>query len=93
MTLVSMIDVLAILQPDVDAEVVFVHFIDGASHAIAIREIIRGDEYRMRLDHDDDGSVRATLHSNRRPVPSVAVSSIRTVTFAEFVGASSLGSM
>ena len=50
MTLVSMIDVLAILQPDVDADVVLVRFSGGASHALAIREIIRGDDYRMRLD-------------------------------------------
>ena len=86
MTLVSMIDVLAILQPDVDADVVLVRFRGGASHALSIREIIRGDDYRMRLDRRDDGSIRATLHSNVRPVPSVAVTSLRTVTFAEFVG-------
>ena len=30
-------------------------FRGGASHAIAIREIIRGDDYRMRLDRNDDG--------------------------------------
>ena len=92
MTFVSMIDVLAILQPDVEADVVLVRFRGGASHAIAIREIIRDDEYRMRLDRRDDGSISATLHSNVRPVPSAAVTSLRTVTFADFVGAPSAGS-
>ena len=88
-----MIDVLAILQPDVDADMVLVRFCGGASHAIAIRDIIRDDEYRIRLDRKDDGSIRATLHSNVWRLPSVAVTSIRTVTFAEFVGAPSAGPM
>ena len=69
MTLVSMIDVLAVLQPDVDADMILVRFRGGACHAIAIREVVRGDDYLMRLERRDDGSIRATLDSKVRPVP------------------------
>ncbi len=92
MTVVPLIDVLADLRPDVDADVLLVHFCGGATHALTIRAIVRGEDVGLLMEREADGSLWATLRSASVWEPSRAVESLRTVTFAEFVGAPARGS-
>ena len=87
MKLVSMIDVLAVLRPGVDVDLVCLRLRGGATFVLSIREILHDGDLWLRLDQDADGGSSATLQSGRRDVPSEAVTSMRTVRFAEFVGA------
>jgi hypothetical protein len=86
MTVVSLIDVLADLRPDVDADVLLVRLAGGATHALTIRAIARSEDVGLRVERVADGSLRATAHSDAGWEPSRAVESFRAVTFAEFVG-------
>jgi hypothetical protein len=91
MTAVSLIDVLAELRPDVDAEVLLVRLSGGAVHALTIRAIVRGEDVGLLMEREADGSLWATLRSASVWEPSRAVDSLRSTTFAEFVGASARG--
>jgi hypothetical protein len=91
MTVVSLFDVLADLRPDVNADVLLVRLAGGATLALTIRGIVRGASCGLRMERDADGSLRTTLHSEWES--SRAVESLRTVTFAEFVGVPTRGSM
>jgi hypothetical protein len=92
MTVVPLIDVLADLRPDVDADVLLVRLCGGAIHALTIREIVRGGDLGLRMEREADGSLWATSRSASASASSRAVESLRTVTFAEFVGAPARGS-
>jgi hypothetical protein len=87
MTVVSLIDVLADLRPDVDADILLVCLCGGATHALTIREIVRGAAVGLRLERAADGSLRAALRSDLGWESNWAVASLRAVTFTEFVGA------
>ncbi len=91
MTLVSMIDVLAVLRPDVDADILLVRLQGGSTHAVSIRQILADGDLSVRLECGADGSTRATLHSGASPVPSATITSLQAVTFAAFVAAPSMG--
>jgi hypothetical protein len=93
MTDVPWIDVLAELRPDVDADILLVGLCGGAIHALTIREIVRGADGGLRIDRDAGGVIRATLRSDRLSGSSRVVESLRTLTFAQFVGASMMESM
>jgi hypothetical protein len=93
MTVVSLIDVLADLRPDVDADILLVRISGGATHALRIHEIVHGADDGLRLDRDASGVMRATVRSDRLSESSLVVESLRTVTFAQFVGASTKESM
>lgn len=92
MTVVSLIDVLADLRPDVDADVLLVRLAGGATHALTIRAIVHGEDVGLRMDRAADGSLRAMVDSDVGWEPSRAVDSLRAVTFAEFVGGPARGS-
>jgi hypothetical protein len=92
MTVVSLIDVLADLRPDVNADILLVRLCGGATHALTIREIVRGEDVGLRMERGVDGSLRAALRSDLGWEPDWGVASLHTVSFAEFVGASARGS-
>lgn len=92
MTLVSMIDLLAVLRPDVDADIVCVRLRGGATYVLSIREILCEGVLWTRFERESDGTTRAMLYSDRRDVPAEAITSIRAAKFAEFVGSASVGS-
>ncbi|HYN34538.1 MAG TPA: hypothetical protein VES40_18085 [Ilumatobacteraceae bacterium] len=86
-----MIDVLALLRPAVDADLLLVRLLGGATHAVSIRQILADGDLSLRLDCGPDGSTRATLHSSASLVPSATITSLQAVTFAAFVAAPSMG--
>jgi hypothetical protein len=87
-----LIDVLADLRPDVDDDVLLVHLCGGLTHALTIRAIVRGEDVGLRMERDARGALRAALHADLGWEPKWGVASLRTVSFAEFVGASARGS-
>ena len=91
MTVVPLIDVLADLRPDVDDDVLLVHLCGGVTHALTIRAIVRGEDVGLRMERDADGVASGDVAFGSGWEPSRGVESLRTVTFAEFVGASARG--
>jgi hypothetical protein len=92
MTVVSLIDVLADLRVDVDADVLLVRLAGGATHALTIRAITCGEDVGLWVERVADGSLRATVHSDTGWEPNRAIESFRAVTFAEFVRGPARGS-
>jgi hypothetical protein len=91
MTVVPWIDVLADLRPDVDDDVLLVHLRGGLTHALTIRAIVRGEDVGLRMERDARGALRAVLRADLGYESNRGVASLRTVSFAEFVGASARG--
>jgi hypothetical protein len=91
MTVVPLIDVLADLRPDVDDDVLLVHLCGGVTHALTIRAIVRGEDVGLRMERDARGVLRAVLRADLACESSWGVASLRTVSFAEFVGVSARG--
>ena len=92
MTLVSMIDLLAVLRPDVDADIMCLRLRSGATYVLSIGEILREGDLWARFERDADGTTRAMLYSDSRDVPTEAITSMRAAKFAAFVGSASVGS-
>jgi hypothetical protein len=87
--LVSMIDVLALVRLDGAAEIVLVHFDDGASRAFRVSEISDGTVY-LQLSRAASSTTEIfdwTLRLwSRRSGSSAPIASIAAMTFASFVG-------
>lgn len=87
-----MIDLLAVLRPDVDADIMCFRLRGGATYVLSIREIVCGGDLWTRFEQDADGTTRAMLYSDSRDVPTEAIISMRAAKFAEFVGSAFVGS-
>ena len=90
--LVAMIDVLALVRIDADAELLLVHCHDGSSRALRLPDVVDVDGPFLELHvpeqpGSDDDSWSARLWS-LDGVPSSPVASIQAVSFAAFVGPS-----
>ena len=90
--LVAMVDVLAIVRLDRDADVLLVEFLDGTSRAFRMVDVLEPGEVFLRLGIERrscsiDGVWVARLWSEEAGASPVVVS-IRATTFAAFVGAS-----
>lgn len=88
--LVAMVDVLAMVQLDADAEVVRVQCVDGTSCVMRVAEIVDEDDTFLQLQLDrllgaDDATWRVRLWSHELGC-SAHVASIHAMTFASFVG-------
>ena len=88
--LIALVDLLAMVRLAVDADLLLVEFIDGSSRALRLCEVLDRDDVHLRLRlvgpaTADDAGWRAQLWSADSG-PSPTVSSIRAVTFGEFVG-------
>lgn len=88
--LVSMVDVLAIARLDRDADVLLVEFVDGASRALRMADVIECDGVFIQLDVEHrvgpaPGVWTCRLWSEAVGTSPVVVS-IRATTFAAFVG-------
>ncbi len=87
---VSLIDVLARMQLHVDAELLLVEFANGASRAIRMSEIVERDAIRIQLrvrerpgcSGDDWSAHLCSSDSGASP----AITSVRALSFAAFVG-------
>lgn len=89
--LVALIDVLAIVRLDADAELLLVDFTDGSSRAFRVPEVLEHEDLFIRLPIEaavDAGPADPTarLWSQRFGL-SPAVRSIHATSFASFVGA------
>lgn len=89
---IPMIDVLATARLGVEADLLLVEFVDGASRALRMAEVVRSDDVylelvavRRRASYEIDWSARLWSH---RCGSSPDVASIRATTFATFVGLS-----
>jgi hypothetical protein len=87
---VSMIDVLALMRLHVDAELLLVEFVNGASRAIRISEIVERDaiglQLRVRTRPGCSGVVWSAQLGSSDAGAASAIASIRAVSFAAFVG-------
>jgi hypothetical protein len=87
---VSMIDLLALLRLHVDAELLLVEFVNGASRAIRISEIVERDaigiELRVRTRPGCSGAVWSAHLRSSDSASASAIASIRALSFAAFVG-------
>ncbi len=87
---VSMIDVLALMRLHVAAELLLVGFVNGASRAIRMSEIVERDAIRVQLrvrTRPGSGGVGWSAHLwSSDSGASPAIASIRALTFAAFVG-------
>jgi hypothetical protein len=88
--LVALIDVLAIVRLDSDADLLLVEFADGSSRALRLCAVFeRGDVYlQLRIDGSaasgGEGWLGCLWSADAGSSPPV--SSIRAVTFCSFVG-------
>jgi hypothetical protein len=90
--LVAMVDVLAIVRLDRDADVLLVEFLDGTSRAFRMADVLGGGDVFLRLGIErricsSDEAWLARLWSPEVGSSPVVVS-VRATTFAAFVGAS-----
>jgi len=88
--LVAMVDVLAMVQLDADAEVVRVQYVDGTTCVMRVAEIVDGNDTFLQLQLDrrlgaGNGTWRVHLWSHESG-RSAHVVSIHAMTFASFVG-------
>jgi hypothetical protein len=88
--LVDIVDLLAMLRIDVDAELLLVTFRDGSSRALPLPEVVDSDGLFLevhlsgqRRSGDEPWSVRLWSSDTG---PSSCVESIRAMSFASFVG-------
>ena len=89
--LVPLVDLLALVRIDADAEVVLVNAHDGASWALRMPEIIDGDDLFLQLQvRAGDPTLRdwSAMLWSRSAGPSMSVATIRATSFASFVGQS-----
>jgi hypothetical protein len=88
--LVPVVDVLAILRIDVDAELLVVHSRDRASRALRLSDVVGCDEVflQLQLDEGSDGGDAswAALLWSQRSGSSSPVESLQATSFASFVG-------
>ena len=88
--LVAMIDVLALVRIDADAEVLQLQCHDGSSRALRLPHVVDADDVFLQLHVSDqpgsgDEPWTARLWSPDAG-PSAPVASIRAMSFASFVG-------
>lgn len=87
--LVSMVDVLAIMRLDADAEILLVHFGEGANSAWRVAEMVESDDVFLQLlipgRFSADAAWNARLWSSDEGL-SATIVSISAMTFASFVG-------
>ena len=88
--LVAMIDVLALVRLDADAEVLLVQCHDGGSRALRLPDVVGGDDLFLHVSVPDqpgsgDEPWTARLWSPDAG-PSAPVVSIRALSFSSFVG-------
>ncbi len=88
--LVPIVDVLAILRIDVDAELLVVHSRGGACRALRLPDVVACDEVFLQLQLDEgrgagDASWGALLWSQRAGSCS-PVESLQATSFASFLG-------
>jgi hypothetical protein len=90
--LVAMVDVLAIVRLDRDADVLLVEFLDGTSRAFRTADVLEPGAVFLRLGIEHSVCCADEAWLSRLWSPEVGASpvvvSIRATTFAAFVGAS-----
>jgi len=87
--LVSMIDVLALIRPRADADLLLFEFTNGASRALRISEIVESDEVGIQLQGSPRPECAALWSAHTRSSASSTSSplaSMAALSFAVFVG-------